>query len=48
MAPVSGTRAARYQVVLHVDAETLSEHGEPGRSELEDGSRVSGAMWSSA
>jgi hypothetical protein len=24
-APISGTRAARYQVVLHVDAETLSE-----------------------
>jgi len=41
-APISGTRAARYQVVLHVDSETLSEHGEPGRSELEDGSRVSG------
>jgi hypothetical protein len=39
-APISGTRAARYQVVLHVDVETLSEHGEPGRSELEDGTRV--------
>ena len=40
-APVSGTRAARYQVVLHVDAETLAEGGEPGRSQLEDGTRVS-------
>ena len=39
-AHISGTRAARYQVVLHVDSETLSEHGEPGRSELEDGTRV--------
>ncbi len=56
-APISGTRAARYQVVLHVDAATLSEDSEPlsedgkaggevggasGRSELEDGTRVSG------
>ncbi|MHB1194055.1 MAG: HNH endonuclease signature motif containing protein [Longimicrobiales bacterium] len=48
-APISGTRAARYQVVLHVDFETLSEHGGSpdavgggsGRSELEDGTRVS-------
>jgi hypothetical protein len=40
-APVSGTRAERYQVVLHVDAETLSAEGEPGRSELDDGTRVS-------
>jgi hypothetical protein len=39
--PISGTRAARYQVVLHVDAATLSEDQEPGRSELEDGTRVS-------
>ncbi|MCG8467770.1 MAG: HNH endonuclease [Gemmatimonadetes bacterium] len=37
----SGTRADRYQVVLYVDQETLSESGEPGRSELEDGTRVS-------
>jgi hypothetical protein len=37
----SGGRAERYQVVLHVDAATLSESGEPGRSELEDGTRVS-------
>ena len=40
-APISGCRAERYQVVLHVDAETLSEDREPGRSELEDGTRVS-------
>jgi hypothetical protein len=40
-APLSGTRAERYQVMLHVDAETLSEDGGLGRSELEDGTRVS-------
>jgi len=40
-APVSGTRAERYQVVLHVDGETLRAEGEPGQSELEDGTRVS-------
>ena len=39
--PVSGSRAGRYQVVLHVEAATLSRSGEPGRSELEDGTRVS-------
>ncbi len=39
-APVSGSRAERYQVVLHVEAATLREEGEPGRSELEDGTRV--------
>jgi hypothetical protein len=39
--PLSGTRAERYQVVLHVDAATLQEQGEPGRSELEGVSRVS-------
>jgi hypothetical protein len=48
--PVSGTRAERYQVVLHVepstlrsDAEpsTLRSDAEPGRAELEDGTRVS-------
>ena len=50
--PVSGSRAERYQVVLHVDEETLeapaglpgdeetAEEG-GGRSELEDGTRVS-------
>jgi hypothetical protein len=39
-APLSGTRAERYQVLLHVDADTLSEEGDLGRSELEDGTRV--------
>ena len=39
--PVSGSRAERYQVVLHVDAQTLSADGEPERSELDDGTRVS-------
>jgi hypothetical protein len=39
--PVSGTRAERYQVVLHVEASTLEKEREPGRSELEDGTRVS-------
>ncbi len=38
---VSGSRAERYQVMLHVDADTLKEDGDPGRSELEDGTRVS-------
>jgi hypothetical protein len=48
-APVSGTRAERYQVVLHVDEPTLEAEGRPtacgggcpGRSELDDGTRVS-------
>lgn len=40
--PLSGTRAERYQVLLHVDADTLSSDGSGlGRSELEDGTRVS-------
>jgi len=39
--PISGTGAERYQVVLHVDADTLSAGGEAGRSHLEDGTRVS-------
>ena len=39
--PISGTRAERYQVVLHVDADTLREDGGLGRSELADGTRVS-------
>ena len=55
-APVSGTRAERYQVFLHVDRDTLSGHrspeasgrGEPGRSELEDGTRVSAPMKASS
>ncbi len=42
-APVSGSRAERTQVMLHVDEATLSEAGEPGMSELEDGTRVSAA-----
>ncbi len=37
---LSGTRAERYQVVVHTDPATLSERGESGRSEL-DGVRVS-------
>jgi hypothetical protein len=41
-APVSGTKAERYQVLLHVDADTLTEDGSGlGQSELEDGTRVS-------
>ena len=40
-APLSGTRAERYQVMLHVDVDTLSAEGERGLSELEDGTRVS-------
>jgi Domain of unknown function (DUF222)/HNH endonuclease len=39
--PISGSRADRYQVVLHVEASTLTEAEEPGQSELEDGTRVS-------
>ncbi len=38
-APVSGSRAERYQVVVHTEAATLEERGETGRSEL-DGVRV--------
>ena len=37
----SGTRAERYQVMVHCDAATLAEEGEPGRSDL-DGIRVAG------
>jgi Domain of unknown function (DUF222)/HNH endonuclease len=40
-APISGSRAERYQVVLHVEPKTLAADGEPGVSELEDGTRVS-------
>jgi len=40
-APISGSSADRYQVMLHVEPETLAAEGEPGMSELEDGSRVS-------
>jgi hypothetical protein len=37
---VSGSRAERYQVMLHVDADTLKDDGDLGQSELEDGTRV--------
>jgi len=40
-ASVSGTRAERYQVVLHLDADTLTGHERLGRSEFADGTRVS-------
>jgi hypothetical protein len=40
-APISGSKAERYQVMLYVEPETLRETGEPGLSELEDGTRVS-------
>jgi len=40
-APTSGSRAERYQVVLYVEPRTLSAEGEPGTSELPDGTRVS-------
>jgi hypothetical protein len=39
-APVSGSRAERYQVMLHVEPESLAETGEPGMCELTDGCRV--------
>ena len=39
--PISGSRAERYQVMLHVEVETLKADGEGGRSELEDGTGVS-------
>lgn len=42
-APLSGSRAERYQVVLHVDAEGLAADGDGGgQRALEDGTRVSG------
>jgi len=40
-APISGSRAERYQVVLHVDSDTLTAAAESGRSHREDGTRVS-------
>ena len=40
-APLSGSRAERYQVVLHVEESTLAAAGEPGKSHLADGTRVS-------
>jgi hypothetical protein len=39
-APVSGSRAERYQVMLHVEPAPLSETGEPGMCEVADGTRV--------
>jgi hypothetical protein len=39
--PISGSRAERYQVMVHVEPKSLLEHGEPGMSELEDGTRLS-------
>jgi hypothetical protein len=39
--PLSGARARRYEVVLHVERSTLASAGQPGVSELEDGVRVS-------
>jgi hypothetical protein len=39
--PCCAARADRYLVVLHVDSDTLTDGAEPGRSELEDGTRVS-------
>ncbi|MGD2122753.1 MAG: DUF222 domain-containing protein, partial [Gemmatimonadota bacterium] len=39
--PLSGSRAERYQVMLHVEAETSKADGKKGRSELADGTRVS-------
>ena len=38
---VGGSRAERYQVVLHVESDTLQADTEPGRSDIEDGTRVS-------
>jgi hypothetical protein len=42
----SNARAERYQVVLHVEPETLEPEGEGGRSELDDGTRVAPARCS--
>ncbi|MGD8497057.1 MAG: DUF222 domain-containing protein, partial [Gemmatimonadales bacterium] len=41
--PISGTRAERFQVMVHVDLDTLSAEREPGRSELDDGTRLAAA-----
>jgi hypothetical protein len=40
-APMSGTRAERYQIMLHVEESTLDAQSEPGMAHLEDGTRVS-------
>jgi len=39
-APISGARAERFQVMVHVDLDTLSADRESGRSELDDGTRL--------
>jgi hypothetical protein len=39
-APISGSRAAHFQVMLYVEPATLAATGEPGRSEFEDGTRL--------
>ena len=39
-APLSGTRAERYQVLIHVEPQTLRSGAVPGLSELEDGTRL--------
>jgi hypothetical protein len=41
--PISGSRAARTQIVLHLDPATLMPGALPGRSHLEDGTRVAAA-----
>jgi len=38
---ISGTRAERFMVMLHAEQSTLAAEGEPGRSELDDGTRIS-------
>jgi hypothetical protein len=40
-APVSGSKADRHQVMLHVESKSLRQDSEPGMSELEDGTRLS-------
>jgi hypothetical protein len=39
--PISGTRAERYQVMLHIEPATLQWGREGGRSQLEDGTTIS-------
>jgi hypothetical protein len=41
LSPAMPWRSERYMVVLHVDEATLDPTADPGRSELEDGTRVS-------
>lgn len=42
-APISGSRASRTQIVLYLDTDTLVSGREPGRSNLDDGTRVAAA-----